>query len=242
MKQAIKNLFSALFPQKLKAFFARKYMEQEYGAWQFGQFAYSQEGEDVALAKLMHGIENGHYIDIGCHHPARFSNTYMFYRQGWRGLNIDAKPNIVELFAQYRPEDKTLCMGLGQESGELLFYEFAETALNTFSESLAQERIAGGWPLKTTRKIAVSSLADALDAHWPQGQSIELMSMDIEGLDEAVLRSNNWQKYRPRFLVLEFLETRDIAQILQTELYAFLKNQGYTWVAQTGRSSIFALL
>lgn len=39
---------------------------------------YSQEGEDRLTDRLLGGRKNGFYIDIGAHHPRRFSNTYYF--------------------------------------------------------------------------------------------------------------------------------------------------------------------
>lgn len=53
---------------------------------------YSQFGEDVLLDHLFNQINNGKYLDIGCFHPFKFSNTAELYRRGWSGVNIDASP------------------------------------------------------------------------------------------------------------------------------------------------------
>ena len=60
--------------------------------WPFGSLCYSQEGEDMILGKIFSGQKHGFYVDVGAHHPLRFSNTYLFYLKGWRGINIDAMP------------------------------------------------------------------------------------------------------------------------------------------------------
>ena len=66
---------------------------------------YSQNGEDLILNRFLENKKNGFYIDIGAHHPIRFSNTYLFYKKGWRGINIDAMPGSMDLFNKIRSRD-----------------------------------------------------------------------------------------------------------------------------------------
>ena len=67
--------------------------------------SYSQEGEDMILRRLFEKQQTGFYVDVGAHHPKRFSNTYLFYKRGWRGINIDLNPLTIELFNFCRRED-----------------------------------------------------------------------------------------------------------------------------------------
>ncbi len=67
--------------------------------------SYSQEGEDMILARLFENQQNGFYIDVGAHHPQRFSNTYFFYKKGWRGINVDAMLGSMKLFNKIRSRD-----------------------------------------------------------------------------------------------------------------------------------------
>ena len=238
MKNILKKLLIRLIPKRLRRFLADSELQARYGAWTWGRFSYAQEGEDIVLERFFSGQSKGYYIDLGCHHPARFSNTYTLYQRGWRGLNVDAKPGIAALFAQWRPEDITLEAGLAAEAGELVFFEFEETALNTFSADLAKERQSAGWPLVAERRVPVRSLGDILDQYWPAQRPIDLLSIDIEGMDELVLASNDWQKYRPRVLVVEMMSP-NLEALLQDPIYLFLKNQGYRFLAKTGLSVFF---
>lgn len=86
--------------------------------------SFSQEGEDVILQDLFLKKKKGTYIDIGAHHPKRFSNTYFYYRRGWRGINIDAQPGSMNLFNIYRKKDINIECGIGLESGNLDYYIF----------------------------------------------------------------------------------------------------------------------
>ena len=54
------------------------------------RYSFSQEGEDLLIDRMFDGQSVGFYVDVGAHHPTRFSNTYLLYLRGWRGINIDA--------------------------------------------------------------------------------------------------------------------------------------------------------
>ena len=103
-----------------------------------GERSYSQEGEDRILARLFESSGQGFYVDVGAHHPMRFSNTFLFYRRGWRGVNIDATPGSMRLFDRYRSRDTNIESGVGLTTGVVPFYVFNEPALNTFDRELSE--------------------------------------------------------------------------------------------------------
>src|SRR5690349_18351333 len=79
--------------------------------------SYSQEGEDMVLRRVFEHKAHGFYVDVGAHHPMRFSNTYFFYRRGWRGINIDARPGSKREFDRARPRDINVECGVAQVAG-----------------------------------------------------------------------------------------------------------------------------
>ena len=52
---------------------------------------YSQEGEDIVIDRYFQHKAKGFYVEVGAHHPFRFSNTYRFYRRGWTGVCIEPR-------------------------------------------------------------------------------------------------------------------------------------------------------
>jgi hypothetical protein len=70
--------------------------------------SYAQEGEDMVLRRIFEDQPLGFYVDVGAHHPVRFSTTYFFYRRGCRGINIDATPGSMDAFRRLRPRDINL--------------------------------------------------------------------------------------------------------------------------------------
>lgn len=88
--------------------------------------SFSQEGEDMILRKLLDRKTTGFYIDVGAHHPQRFSNTYFFYLKGWSGINIDPIPGRMKLFNQLRNRDINLEIGISESKKSLTYYIFNE--------------------------------------------------------------------------------------------------------------------
>ena len=107
---------------------------------------YSQNGEDLILNQFLK-IKKRFFIDVGAHHPIRFSNTYLFYKKGWSGINIDAMPGSMYLFNKLRPKDINMERGVGLKNDQFMFYQFNESALNTFSKDEAFSKNKDGYKL-----------------------------------------------------------------------------------------------
>ena len=79
---------------------------------------YSQFGEDVVLRVLVGDLKKpGFYVDVGAYHPKHLSNTYYFYKKGWRGINIDPNPKSIKLFNLLRPSDINLNVAIADGGG-----------------------------------------------------------------------------------------------------------------------------
>ena len=198
---------------------------------------YSQEGEELTLRRLMAADGPGYYVEVGAYHPRRLSNTYALYRQGWRGLNIDATPGSMEAFRRLRPEDANVEQAVSDHATPLHFHQFREPALNTFDAALADSYVAAGWERLDIREIVPCPLREILARHWPQGRPIHLMNIDVEGEELGVLRSNDWQTYRPHWLIIEVLDT-PLQALAEHPVIAFLTARGYVPVAKLAQSVI----
>jgi FkbM family methyltransferase len=201
--------------------------------------SYSQEGEDMVLRRIFAAQPRGFYVDVGAHHPRRFSNTCHFHAQGWSGINIEPNPAAVALFKRQRPGDINLQMGVADTAGSLTYYEFDEPALNTFDPALVELRTrTTPYRLVAQSTIPVEPLATILQRHLPAGQAIDFLTIDVEGLDLAVLRSNDWSRFRPRCVLVEALEN-SLESVLRGELYSFMSAHGYSLFAKTYNTLIF---
>jgi FkbM family methyltransferase len=198
----------------------------------FGHRAYSQEGEDLILARYFHDQPAGFFVDVGAHHPYRFSNTHLLYRRGWRGVNIDAMPGSMTRFRRARPRDINLEVAIASEPGEATYYIFNEPALNTFDRSLLPERTMPPWKLVAEITLPVKPLRTVLEEVLKPGQPIDLLTVDVEGRDLDVLQSNDWVRFRPRLVLAETRGSR-LGEFAQDPLVRFLGGLGYTMAART---------
>tara|TARA_Y100000589_G_scaffold100084_1_gene94570 strand:+ start:2338 stop:3039 length:702 start_codon:yes stop_codon:yes gene_type:complete len=187
---------------------------------------YSQNGEDLILNRLLENKEKGFFIDVGAHHPIRFSNTYLFYKKGWSGINIDAMPGSMTKFNKIRPKDINIECGVGLKNDQLTFYQFNETALNTFSKKEALSKNKDGYKIIKSNFLQVESLENLLDKYMPRNTKIDFLNIDVEGKDEEVLISNNWEKYKPNYILVEILREKYIANP-NSSIKKFLKSIGY---------------
>jgi FkbM family methyltransferase len=203
--------------------------------------SYAQDGEDTALYGWYDGKKGykGYFVDVGAHHPVRFSNTMMFYKMGWKGINIDPTPGSMTWFNRLRNRDINLEMGVGGKSDIMTFHCFDEPALNTFDAALAKARNTGN-PYKIIKEIGIpiEPLSSILDKYLPQGQQIDFFSIDVEGLDLEVLKSNNWEKYQPLFVLVEDVDF-SLENPTASETFVFLKSKGYHLVAALKRTIIY---
>lgn len=199
---------------------------------------YSQFGEDVILSKILKE-KDGFYVDVGAYHPKHFSNTYLLFQRGWKGINIDPNPLTIKLFNKYRKKDVNLQIGISRDSEQKTFYLFSHSNWNTFSKEKAAE-----WKKKPEvhylgeQSTHCLPLREVLDKYLPANTKIGLLNIDAEGLDREVLESNNWTKYRPRVLVIECVNFNP-AHPEQNDIYSFLVCKNYVLYVSIGLSLIF---
>ncbi|MGB9150214.1 MAG: FkbM family methyltransferase [Burkholderiales bacterium] len=204
------------------------------------QESYSQEGEDLLVSRLLDGIKTGFYVDVGAHHPFRFSNTYIFYKRGWRGINIDARPGIMDMFKRKRPRDINLEIGVSAHPTAQEFFVFNEPALNTFVAKVAMERDGhDGYKIIDKVNVKCLPLSTILESYLlPEDYQFEFLSVDVEGLDLEVLKSNDWTRFRPKLIIAEALGA-NLIDIINAEMTSYLSSVGYSPYCKLGHSVIY---
>ena len=233
----IKSLLKKLIPTKYwetPNSFYHLYLNSHAGTY------YSQEGEDILLSRIFGEQAEGFYVDVGAHHPRRFSNTCFFYKRGWRGINIDALPGSMKVFQKFRPRDINLELAVSEREQVLTYYMFNEPALNGFSKTISEKRQTDEYKITNTIDVLAFPLYVILDKHLPLGQSIDFLSVDVEGLDLQVLESNDWKKYSPKVILVEIL-ANNLTAIENDPVYNYMVNQGYILFAKLFFTCLFKL-
>lgn len=202
--------------------------------------SFSQNGEDLVIDKLLQYKTSGFYVDIGAYHPYRFSNTCRFYKKGWRGINIEPNSASYKRFIRSRPLDINLNIGIGLKKGNMDFYNLFPDTLSTFSKKDARKYKKIGFKNTGITKIKVERLDEIL-LKYCQRREIDFFSIDTEGFEMEVLKSNNWKNFRPTVICVEsftfksnYTESKE-----RTEIRKFLENVGYKKVFSNDTNIIY---
>ena len=199
----------------------------------YSRLSFSQEGEDILLDKLFAPDYVGFYVDVGAHHPYRYSNTNRLYKRGWRGINVDVDVSAIELFDKARPHDFNINIAVSTKTGKVNYYQFTESALNTISKRNYKRVITSGQSKFTEEiKVKTQSLAKIL-GKYAKRKPIDLLNVDVEGAEMEVLRSNDWSKFKPKVIAVEFIWEKDILGVTKSPLYKFLRAKGYSLIIKT---------
>ena len=175
-------------------------------ALRFARISYSQEGEDILLMKIFKNKKKGFYVDVGAHHPYKLSNTYLLYKLKWHGLNIEPNNDGYILLKKYRKRDINLNVGISNKNCDATYFEFNEPALNTFDEKIAySHQVKHNTIISGRRQLYLRRLDDLLDEHVSKNTKVDLLNIDVEGLELSVLKSYDWSKYRPHVICIETL-------------------------------------
>ena len=188
--------------------------------------SYSQGAEDISLSLLIQDTD-GFYIDIGAHHPSRFSVTRLLYQKGWNGINVDANPDTASEFKRHRPRDQFLNAAVGSQN-IYTFYRFKEPAINTVNSDWMSRFASEGNPVVDILQIPGLTLRKIFE-YVPQDKSVTLLNIDIEGSDNEALNSLDFDslpvRLKPKWLLLE--TTPPLANILNTPSIEYSVKNNY---------------
>jgi len=192
--------------------------------------SFSQNYEDLIIDKII-GKNDGFYVEIGAYHPTRLSNTYRFYRKGWRGVVVEPNPEINKMFRKIRPSDRYVGTGIGKDGGEMKYYKYPISALNTFSKKQVKINAGKGYKYNKIEKIEIIGIRNFLKKYVKR-KKIDVLSIDVEGWDDIILRNWDW-KIKPKIICVESEG--------KMKVEFWLKRQGYKLAAKTKHNSILAL-
>ncbi|HKZ01137.1 MAG TPA: FkbM family methyltransferase [Pyrinomonadaceae bacterium] len=221
---SLRTLTRFLLPPRLK----RSVQQVLFGYHSYAP-SFSSAGEDMILRHLVGSDkQDGFFVDVGAYDPVISSNTHFFSVNGWHGINIEARPGSRRLFDRVRPRDVNIECGIATSEGKMNYYFVGENStMNSFSREFL-EHIDMLSQVQKVIEVPVLPLRSVLQENLPTGQTIDFMTVDIEGHDLQALESNDWQRFRPRFVVVEDATTKPE----DSAIVSFMRTQGYDVCAQ----------
>jgi len=189
--------------------------------------SYSQDWEDIKIDKLLNYQKKGFYVEIGGYDPIRLSNTYRFYKKGWRGVVVEPNPEVANKFLEIRPRDKFINAGIGLNDGHLDYYKYLIPALNTFSKEAVLENKMKGFEVSEIVKIKILGVKDFLQKY--AREKIDFLSIDTEGMDYEILKNWNWQ-FTPNIICVEKDGENKIKGLMKKKEYKLVRETKYNLI------------
>jgi FkbM family methyltransferase len=204
--------------------------------------SYSQCGEDVISAMIFDfvGIKSPTYLDIGAWMPIARNNTYLFYTRGGRGVLVEPNVALIPELRAKRARDTVLNAGVGITADKAAdFYCLSNSQWNSFDKEEVDRRLAeakGSLKLEKVVKMPLVPINDIMRDHF-QGQAPDFVSIDVEGLDLDILKTVDFERYRPKIFCVETVIAMEYS--MDPEITDFLAGKGYEARATTFPNTIY---
>ena len=197
--------------------------------------SYSQNFEDIILNRCFSDIHDGFYIDIGSFDPIIDSTTKFFYDKGWFGINVEPQLDLYNEFVSNRSRDININAMIDDRSSAGILYVPTEfpgwsTGCNESLNYLQENSI-------DFKKIQCKTLTLSELFNNFANEVVHFLKIDVEGMEEAILRSHNFATKRPYVIIVETVFYNGIRR--QNNIRPFLKSVNYDFVLHDGLNDFF---
>ena len=214
----IKKIINILSLKK-KSFFSKK-------------TSYSYNGVDLIVNYLFKEKDRGIYVDVGAQNPISNNNTFLLFKRGWKGLNIDLDNENVKLFNISRPSDKNLNFAVSYKKGEKkLFFYHDKSPINTLVKKVSKFQKAKLSKIKNIKVVTLDYILSLTNI-----KKIDFLNIDVEGHELEVLKGFNLKSFKPKVINVEFLDlsmkklhfrNNNLNKIIKSDLYKYLIKRNY---------------
>tara|TARA_Y100000768_G_scaffold26332_1_gene17754 strand:- start:7635 stop:8303 length:669 start_codon:yes stop_codon:yes gene_type:complete len=188
-----------------------------YSLFRKNRKSFSQYGEDLFINDFFKNQAIGKYVDLGAFHPMRLSNTYLLYKKGWSGTNVDLNPISIDFFNLARKNDNNICALISDQDNQLKDAYFVNpwSAANSINKSENT---------KIKKEMITETFSNIVN------HDFDFLNIDLEGHDYSVLRTINFNKFHPKLVCIEILSDdlnkKNIFNHMTQNNFVFHKNLG----------------
>ena len=201
----------------------------------------------MVVNRIFSKIKKGIYVDLGCNHPIKFNNTYLLYKRGWTGINIDSDEKSIKEFNKLRNKDININAIVSSENKSIKYYFYHDrSALNTVDAYLVKTRKVK--PKKVLIK-KTTTLNEIIHNSPYKDKKINFLSIDIENHEYEALKRFKFNKYKIDIIVIELLNTKikkletqnqSLDYILKSKIYKLLTRNNYKLINWVNSDLVFA--
>jgi|TARA_B110000914_G_scaffold19322_1_gene14627 FkbM family methyltransferase len=196
---------------------------------------YSKNKEDQYLKKVFGKKTNGIYLDVGAFHPYRFSNTYLLYRKGWSGINVDINKESIDLFNIARPQDVNLNIAIGDKNQKQIFYyKKKRHPMNTLNKEFAKRFFNNKGDIKKSK-----IMTRTFDYLVGKVKKIDLLDIDVEGNEYSVVKKINFNKIKFNVILIELTKFNKQTKASTQKIHRLLLSKNYKYIKSLGETSVY---
>ena len=200
---------------------------------------YSQDLEDIFINEYFKNKNCGFYIDIGCYHPIKYSNTALLYNRGWKGINIDMNSTSIDLFNIARNRDINICSAISSTNKQVTqFIDHSYSPVNTIDKKFS-DVISKKLSIKPfiEKKIQTYTLSQVLKKYKLLINQVDFLNIDVEAHDYEVLKGIDFVKIKPKIICIEI---ENFSSKLNFEkINNYLKKYDYIFIKKIGLNGFF---
>jgi FkbM family methyltransferase len=192
--------------------------------------SFAQNAEDVLLWRVFSDVDpaDGFYVDIGANHPIIDSVTKHFYDEGWHGVNVEPVASLHELYLEQRRRDVNLNAAVGSEEGTLTFHHVLDNdGLSTLDPGLADHYRRSGMNVVSI-DVPIITLEQVFAEHVDQ--PVQFLKIDVEGHEHEVIQGANWERDRPKVVMIEATTPEKWEDALTNASYRKVIDDGINYV------------
>jgi len=213
-----------------------RYLNLYRRKYKYKKVSYSLNAVDLIIDYIFKNKNNGFYLDVGSQHPISNNNTYLLFKRGWCGINIDLDKKNIDLFNTARPNDINLNLAISSDVAEKkLYFYHDKSPINTLDKVVSDFQTATIKEIKTIKTTTLDITLQSLKLN----NKIDYMNLDIEGHEMEIFKAFDLSLYKPSVISVEFLDlnmkylefkNNDLQRIVNSDLYKHLLNNNYHFV------------
>ena len=213
----------------------------------YSKKSYSLSSVDLIIERIFYNLKDGIYLDIGCNHPIKYNNTYLLFKKGWKGINVDLDSESIKQFNLMRKDDhnvNVLITSKDNEEKDLYFYH-DRSAINTISKDLAKKRKIKPKKIKKLKGVSINTIIESSPF---RNEKINLLSIDIENYEFEALKEFNFNKYNIDVIVSEVTDVEStklelfnnsLEKITNSKIYELLTKNNYKLINWVNSDLVF---
>ena len=202
----------------------------------YKKISYSLNAVDLIIDYIFKDKYIGTYVDVGAQHPISNNNTYLLFKRGWSGINIDLDRKNIDLFNLSRPNDINLNYAISDKEGETDFYFYHESSpINTLNKKVKEYQKAKISEIKKINTFTLNNVFKKINFD----KNIDYLNIDVEGYEDKVLSGFDINKYKPSVVSVEYLDLKmkklefknnNLDNLLNSNIYKYFNDNNYYFV------------